>query len=131
LPCLANGASVTFVGSIAAVRGRDRHSLYGAAKAGLMGLTRNLAVELAPAVRVNYVMPGATNTAMLSEYLDAYLADDPDGHALKNIEMDAGRVLLGRVAEPFEIAATILHVAVDATAMTGAVIPVDVGFTAR
>jgi NAD(P)-dependent dehydrogenase (short-subunit alcohol dehydrogenase family) len=128
---LVDGASVTFIGSIAAVRGRDRHAVYGAAKAGLIGLTRNLAVELAPGVRVNSVVPGATNTGMLAQYLDDYLAEDTDGRALKNIEMDAARVLLGHVAESAEVARTIVHVAVDATAMTGAVIPVDLGFTAR
>jgi NAD(P)-dependent dehydrogenase (short-subunit alcohol dehydrogenase family) len=44
---------------------------------------------------------------------------------------DAKRLLLGRAAEPKEIAATAIHLALDATAMTGSAVTADLGYTAR
>jgi NAD(P)-dependent dehydrogenase (short-subunit alcohol dehydrogenase family) len=130
-PHFAESASVVFNSSIAAVRGRDRHAVYAASKAALLGLTRNLAVELAPAVRINCLMPGPVQTPMLEQYLSEYLGPTPSEDALKTIEVEARRVPLGRIAEPREIAATAAHLLVDATAVTGAVLPVDLGYTAR
>lgn len=130
LPRLADGAGVVFVGSISARHGRDRHAGYGAAKAALIGLTANLAVELGPRVRVNCVSPGATRTAMLRDYVRAstsHLSDEQK--AIVGVQ-DAARLVLGRVAEPAEVAATIVHLALDATSITGVDLPVDVGYSA-
>ena len=68
VPTMAENAAVVFVGSAAGTAGMHRHALYGASKAALLGLTRNLACELAPRIRVNCVSRGATNTAMLNDY---------------------------------------------------------------
>ena len=130
-PQLGDGAAVTFVASIAAVRGRDRHAAYGASKAALIGLTHNLAVELAPAARVNCVLPGPVQTPMLQEYLTSYLGPSPSEEDLATIRVEAGRVPLRRIADPAEIATTIVHLCLDATATTGAAFPVDLGYTAR
>jgi 3-oxoacyl-[acyl-carrier protein] reductase len=130
LPHLADGAGIVFVGSISAVRGRSRHAAYGASKAALIGLTTNLAVELAPRHRVNLVSPGATRTALLRHYVKA------SSEGLTDIERehlaiaDAARLRLGRVAEPAEVARVCIHLALDATAVTGIDVPVDVGYTA-
>ena len=128
---LADGAGVVFVGSTAAVRGIDRHAAYGASKAALHGLTVNLAAELAPRIRVNTVSPGGTRTPMTAEYVAAYQEGADPEHVSRQLGIEKGRMLLGGLAEPSDVAATIVHVALDATGMTGSVIPVDGGFTAR
>jgi NAD(P)-dependent dehydrogenase (short-subunit alcohol dehydrogenase family) len=130
LPVLADGAGLVFVGSISAVRGRDRHSAYGAAKAALIGLTANLAVELAPRIRVNCVSPGATRTGMLRDYIKQSTSGIPPDELERLQVADQARMPLRRVAEPAEVAASIVHLAVDATAVTGIDLAVDVGYSA-
>jgi 3-oxoacyl-[acyl-carrier protein] reductase len=127
---LNDGAGVVFVGSISAVRGRSRHAAYGASKAALIGLTTNLAVELAPRVRVNLVSPGATRTALLRQYVKTSNEGLSDTDRERLAIADAARLRLGRVAEPSEVAAVCVHLALDATAVTGIDVPVDVGYTA-
>ncbi len=130
-PHLQAGASIVFVCSIAAVRGRDRHAAYGASKAALLGLTRNLAVELAPEVRVNAVIPGPVQTPMLENYLTEYLGPTPTQEALATVQLEAQRLPLRRIAQPDEVATTVIHLLLDATAMTGAAVAIDLGYTAR
>jgi NAD(P)-dependent dehydrogenase (short-subunit alcohol dehydrogenase family) len=100
---------------------------YGAAKAGLVGLTRNMALDYGPwGVRVNAVCPGFTRTRLVQESIDR----NPDPAAAE-AEMVRG-VALGRIAEPSEIAATIAFLASDdASYVTGASLLVDGGLTAR
>ncbi len=74
---LAHGAGIVFISSIAALAGRRKAAAYGASKAALLGLTRQLAAELAPGVRVNCVSPGATLTPMLEQFISAYAARPP------------------------------------------------------
>lgn len=62
-------ASVVFISSIWSRHGARGHAAYCATKAALDGLMRALAVELAPAVRVNSILPGAVETAMAAEGL--------------------------------------------------------------
>jgi NAD(P)-dependent dehydrogenase (short-subunit alcohol dehydrogenase family) len=128
---LEDGASMVFVSSIAALHGRDRHAAYGASKAALLGLTYNLAVELAPRVRVNTVIPGPVQTAMIEQYLAEYLGPEPSEQTIETIQLEAKRVPLQRIAHPDEIAATIAHLLLDASAVTGTCLPVDLGYTAR
>jgi len=103
---------------------------YGASKAALKGLTVGLAVDLAPHVRVNTVSPGATDTALLAAYIEESYRDLSPEQAKRQQHAAASRQLLRRVATADEVAATVVHVAMDATAMTGQDIPVDVGYTA-
>jgi NAD(P)-dependent dehydrogenase (short-subunit alcohol dehydrogenase family) len=130
LPHLADDAGVVFVGSISATRGRARHAGYAASKAALIGLTVNLAVDLAPRHRVNLVSPGATRTGLLRTFVreSAIGLDDTEREHLRIA--DTARMPLGRVAEPAEVAVTCVHLALDATATTGIDIAVDVGYTA-
>jgi len=130
LPHLGENAGIVFVGSISALRGRPRHAAYGASKAALIGLTTNLAVELAPRVRVNLVSPGATRTALLRQYVKASSEGLTDAEREHLAIADAARLRLGRVAEPAEVATVCIHLALDATAVTGIDVPVDVGYTA-
>jgi 3-oxoacyl-[acyl-carrier protein] reductase len=82
--------------------GRAHFASYCAAKAGVIGLTKALAREFAPAIRVNAIAPGPVNTAMLSpETMSAQCLAQ---------ELDSPQ---RRIAEPDEIAATALFLASD------------------
>jgi meso-butanediol dehydrogenase / (S,S)-butanediol dehydrogenase / diacetyl reductase len=100
--------------------GHPFYADYNASKAGVILLARTMALELAPAVRVNAVCPGYVLTPMQkSEYTDEMLA-----------EVNAG-IPLGRHASPEEIASLFAFLASDDGAyFTGAVISVDGGETA-
>lgn len=100
---------------------------YAAAKAGLLGLTRSMALDLgADGIRVNAVCPGFVRTRLVQEAIDR----NPDPVAAEAAMI--GGVVLGRVADPREIAATIAFLASDdASYVTGASLMVDGGLTAR
>lgn len=100
---------------------------YAAAKAGLEGLTRSLALEYAPAgVRANAIAPGYTDTHLVQEWLG--LQDDPDA-TLKSV---LANIPLGRMAAPREIGNAVVFLLSDhASAITGATIAVDCGTGAR
>jgi 3-oxoacyl-[acyl-carrier protein] reductase len=130
-PLLADGSGIVFVSSISALHGRPRHAAYAATKAALLGLTTSLAAELAPRVRVNCVSPGATDTPMMAEAITAYL-DGMDAEEIQRTgTAEMARVLLGRVGDPAELAAAIVHLALDASYSTGSVVTVDGGYSAR
>ncbi|MET0578100.1 MAG: SDR family oxidoreductase [Ilumatobacteraceae bacterium] len=124
---MGDGAGIVDVGSISATRGRARHSAYGTSKAALIGLTANLAVELGPGIRVNCVSPGATRTGMLRAYVRANARGLSDEDRARQLVADWARMPLGRVAEPAEVAAACVTLALDATAITGVDLAVDVG----
>jgi NAD(P)-dependent dehydrogenase (short-subunit alcohol dehydrogenase family) len=100
--------------------GHPYYADYNASKAGVIELTRTLALEWAPAVRVNAVCPGYVLTPMQeAEYTPEMLA-----------QVDA-KIPLKRHAHPEEIAAIYAFLASDdASYVTGAVITVDGGETA-
>ncbi len=114
----AGGAIVNIV-DIHAERPLKGYPLYCAAKAGLLGLTRALALELAPQVRVNGVAPGAI--------------DWPADGQLAPAEREAivAHTLLGRVGAPSDIARTVCFLLFDAPYITGQIIPVDGGRSAH
>jgi NAD(P)-dependent dehydrogenase (short-subunit alcohol dehydrogenase family) len=129
-PLLASGSGVVFVGSVSALHGRPRHAAYAATKAALLGLTTSLAAELAPRVRVNCVAPGATDTPMMADAITAYLGS-MSAEEQQAAAAEMTRLLLGRVGDPAELAAAIVHLALDASYSTGSVVTVDGGFSAR
>jgi NAD(P)-dependent dehydrogenase (short-subunit alcohol dehydrogenase family) len=100
---------------------------YAAAKAGVEGLTRSLALDYGPYnVRVNAVAPGFTRTHLVEEWL----AQQPDPRAAEQAVL--AQHPLGRMAEPAEVAAVVVFLASDlASAVTGAVVSVDCGLSAR
>jgi SDR family mycofactocin-dependent oxidoreductase len=109
------------VASAAATRGLPMLAAYCAAKAGVAGLIRALAVELGPhGVTANAVSPGSTATPILAE--SARLYGLPDREAF------AAQQPMQRVLEPSEVAAVLAFLAgPGGSATTGAVLPVDGG----
>ena len=98
---------------------------YCAAKGGLINMTRALAVELAPAIRVNCVCPGSMDTELMRECADA------SGDAKSYYAYYEKFAALNRIGTPSEVAETVLFVASDRAAfMTGSIITVDGGSTA-
>jgi NAD(P)-dependent dehydrogenase (short-subunit alcohol dehydrogenase family) len=100
---------------------------YAAAKAGLEGLTRSLALDYGPAnIRINAVAPGFTRTHLVEEWL----AQQPDPDAAERAVL--AQHPLGRMAEPTEVAAVVAFLASDlASAITGAFVSVDCGHSIR
>jgi NAD(P)-dependent dehydrogenase (short-subunit alcohol dehydrogenase family) len=98
---------------------------YCAAKGGVINMTRALAIELAPTIRVNCVAPGAMDTEMMRECAEA------SGNAAAYYKFYEQFPALRRIAKPAEVAESVLFVASQAAAfMTGAIIRVDGGSTA-
>jgi 3-oxoacyl-[acyl-carrier protein] reductase len=115
------GAIVCLSSIMGVAYGWDEHVHYSSAKAGVVGLVRGLAVELAKdGVRVNGVAPGYIRTAQL-------LSEE---HSLgpKGAEAAGAFIPMGRIGEPEEIADVIVFLASDgARYMTGQVVVVDGG----
>jgi 3-oxoacyl-[acyl-carrier protein] reductase len=112
------GGSIIVTASIIARRPRPGLAAYIAAKSGVIGLARALALELAPLrIRVNAINPGPSRTPMLTRFgLGA--DDDAIGEGLP----------LGRLVEPEDVAAAAEYLASDAAAaVTGTVLNVDAG----
>ncbi len=111
------------VASAAATRGLPKLAAYCAAKAGVCGLIRALAVELAgTGVTANAVSPGSTDTAMLWRTAQLYGLSGP--------EEFARQAPLGRLLAPAEVAAVLTFLAgPGSSGMTGAVVAVDGGLS--
>lgn len=109
----ARGVIINIV-DIHSIRPLRDHTMYGAAKAGLAFLTRALARDLAPDVRVNGVAPGAIL------WPEGGVSDQMRETVLKQIP-------LKRVGEPADIASCVLYLVRDAHYVTGQIIAVDGG----
>ena len=106
-----DGGSIVNVSSISGMRPSPGTSAYGAAKAGLINLTATLAVEWAPAVRVNCVTAGL---------LDSGAGDDFYGGP-EGMERAAATVPVGRMGTPADVAEACLYLSSDAASyVTGA-----------
>jgi NAD(P)-dependent dehydrogenase (short-subunit alcohol dehydrogenase family) len=118
LAAQGHGGSIVAVSSVSGLASAPFHAPYGAAKAGVMSLTRSLAIELAPSgVRVNCVAPGAVATPRVM--------NRPGGPP-------PTRAPMGRMGEPDEIAKVVVFLSSDlASYVSGQTIVVDGAATAQ
>jgi len=123
LPALATGASVLFVSSTVAQAGFAPFAAYSAVKGAVEAMARSLAVELAPAVRVNVLAPGFTATPMMDRQFVAVP------------ELEAAivqRTPVGYMGGPEHVAHVAAFLASDlAGYVDGARLVVDGGWTAQ
>ena len=120
VPLMLTSGGGTFVitGSDHAIRGYPGYAAYQAAKGGLLAMTRSLAADCAPTIRVNIILPGAVETEMWGETTQ------------EERDTIADMCILKRNARPEDIANVALFLASDMSSyMTGAHIVVDGGLT--
>jgi NAD(P)-dependent dehydrogenase (short-subunit alcohol dehydrogenase family) len=123
----ASGGAIVNISSIHATHAFADSLPYACSKAGLIALTRNLALELAPRhIRVNAICPGYVDTRIWDEYLRH--ASDPAALAASTAALHP----LGRRGLPADIAESALFLAADSAAfVTGTSLVVDGGLTIR
>ena len=123
----ATGGAIINISSIHAFRAFPNSISYACSKAGLIALTRNLALELANRqIRVNAICPGYIDTQLWDEYLKS--AEDPDRLAADTRALHP----LGRRGQPEDVAGAALFLAdSDSSFMTGAHLVIDGGLTVR
>ncbi len=124
---LDRGGVIVNMASVLAYATLRGLTAYTASKAGIIGLTKAMALDLADrGVRVNCIVPGSIDTPMMWEGKDR--SEVP--HSIQREAAEA--VPMGRVAPPEEIATTVLFLASPAASlMTGAVLIADGGLLAR
>jgi NAD(P)-dependent dehydrogenase (short-subunit alcohol dehydrogenase family) len=126
LPHMEAG-SIINQGSVAALVGVPNFAAYCAAKGAVVALTRSMAVDLAPKVRVNVICPGTVYTSLMEPMLRARGDGDLEAGLAKTVV----KYPIGRLGTPEEIANVALFLASDESSfMTGSVITPDGGMTA-
>jgi 7-alpha-hydroxysteroid dehydrogenase len=116
----AGGGAVVNISSVAARYAQKNFSAYGAAKAALNQLTRNLAQDFGPLVRINAIEPGTILTDALAPFLTP-----------ERRERMEKTTPLGRLGQPEDIAAAVLFLSAPASSwITGKVLGVDGGLEA-
>ena len=124
LPLMYSGGSIINIASDAGVSGNYGCPVYCASKGAVVSLTRALALDLAPQIRVNCVCPADVDTPLLARQL----VDANGGYTLADM---AASYPLGRIGRAEEIAHAICSVASPANSfMTGSIVTVDGGITA-
>jgi len=113
------------ISSLGAISPPSPHPHYHAAKAGVLGLTYDMAAELGPHnIYVNAIMPGPIRTPFFDEIVEGKTEEEAEAF----FAMIGGQAPLGRMGEPEDIAKTVLFLASDMSSyVTGAVLPVTGG----
>ncbi len=116
------GGSIVINGSIAAYKGFPNHPAYCASKGALVSLVRQLAIDLAPTIRVNILCTGQVDTPLLWDSARAF------PHPASAVQEVAARMPLQRLGTPEDIAKAVLFLAGDDAAwITGSALTVDGG----
>ncbi|MFD9667230.1 SDR family NAD(P)-dependent oxidoreductase [Rhodococcus sp. NPDC059968] len=125
---LADGGSIVNVASVAALRSSVLLAPYVASKHAVLGLTRSAASDLAPhGIRVNAVCPGPVDTRMMNSLSEQRVQATGEADGAAGL---VSRVLLGRMAEPSEIASVVGFLASPAASyITGSAIVADGGLS--
>lgn len=119
------GSSIVIIGSIASQKGFPNHAAYCASKGAVEALARQVAVDVAPQVRVNLIQPGPVDTGLYRASAIAF----PNSDTILDEVPDA--VPMKRVGAPDDIAkAALFLVSDDASWITGSVLTVDGGVSA-
>lgn len=119
------GGSIINTASVLGLIGSEGYAAYGAAKAGLVALTRQIATEHGPAVRANVIAPGSIDTPRFRKV--AAEMDDGDTF-ITGLETT---IPLGRLGTADDVAGIALFLASDLSSYTsGAVVPADGGLAA-
>jgi 2-keto-3-deoxy-L-fuconate dehydrogenase len=127
-PLMGEGGSIINMGSALGLVGGANEAAYCAAKGAIINLTKAAACDLAPAIRVNAICPGAIDTPMPRGVVDS-LPTEVQDEVWKGLEAEH---LLGRVGRPEEVVSLAVFLASDAsTFINGAALAVDGGWTAR
>jgi 3-oxoacyl-[acyl-carrier protein] reductase len=124
IPALAasGGGAILFTGSLSGLKARPNNSAYSGSKGAVVMMTKALALELAPDIRVNCVNPVATDTPMLPKFM----ATAPDQAAVRQAVI-AG-IPMGRLATAEDVAnAALFLVSSEASLITGVNLPIDGG----
>lgn len=124
LPLLrrSSQAAIVTVPSYQAIRPGKGSFPYAVAKGGLISMTRALAVELAPGIRVNGVLPGQIESVRTAEYFSQFR--DPEEARRRTLQTFP----LGRLGQPVDIAKAVAFLASsDASWITGTLLTVDGG----
>ena len=120
-----DGGSIINTASVLGLVGSEGYVAYGAAKAGLVALTRQMAVEYGPKVRANVIAPGSIDTPRFQKVAEAM--DDPEGFVRGLAEIIPAK----RLGTAEDVASIALFLASDQSAyVSGAVIPADGGLAA-
>jgi NAD(P)-dependent dehydrogenase (short-subunit alcohol dehydrogenase family) len=129
-PLLADsgGGAIVNAASIGGMVGYPMGGAYGPSKAGVIQLSRVMAIELAPqAIRVNSYAPGNTDTPMVQKY---YASGSPEEQEMIKQQL-LGTHLIPRMPEPREVANLVVFLASDEASMiTGSNFVIDMGTTA-
>ncbi|MBT3535082.1 MAG: SDR family oxidoreductase [Rhodospirillaceae bacterium] len=126
---LAGGAAILYTSSLQGIAARPFVSPYTAAKHGVVGMAKSLALELArDNIRVNVLCPVATETPMLPQFMPKGLSEERKA-AAQDIILKG--IPLRRLAQSEDIANAALFLASDEASMiTGIALPIDGGITA-
>jgi NAD(P)-dependent dehydrogenase (short-subunit alcohol dehydrogenase family) len=120
----AGGGSIVNVASVGALVALPFMAVYCASKAAVLGLTRAVALEVAPDIRCNAICPGGIDTPMAQ----TFLAQFPDREEM--LGKLVGRQLIKRFAKPEELAEMLLFLVSDESSfVTGSVIAAEAGHT--
>jgi NAD(P)-dependent dehydrogenase (short-subunit alcohol dehydrogenase family) len=121
-----SAGNIINIASDAGLMGNLNSSIYCASKGGVVNMTRAMALELAPQVRVNCVCPGYVDTDMVRrDWIDKH--DDPE--SLEKMLRDYAP--MKRMATPAEIASSVLYLAsIESGFITGSALQIDGGATA-